>query len=421
MTTRGLTPGALRSVTLLVTGRCNLNCAYCYQASRRAAGGRMPWAVARRAVDLLLASRGRPVALDLSGGEPLLEPALVRRLIDYARAREPESERLEIVLTTNGTRLTPAIVPHLAERDVVLRLSFDGVREAQRARGDRTFARLDLLLDEVRAAQPAYFGSRVEVVMTLAASAIPHFAASVRYFMAKGVTRIRVSPRITPDPEWRYETREGLREQVDHVIDASVDLWRAKQRCPVSFLEGPPTTRQPKRSRQYPVCGVASGHSICVDWEGQYWPCVALARSITSLALPRGSVSRAFALGHLEDKQMPRRLAELRAAAQRIPAFAAKVRMRSAYDRCRDCEHFGECLICPAAICHNQANGARHQVPDLLCAFNQVALEARRKFHDRLVLEGDVEADLRGAPSMLEIGAMLRDAVRVGGRRPPPD
>jgi hypothetical protein len=249
--------------------------------------------------------------------------------------------------------------------------------------------------------------------MTLAASAIPHFAASVRYFMAKGVTRIRVSPRITPDPEWRHETREGLREQVDHVIDASVDLWRAERLCPVSFLDRPPMLPL-ARSRGYAVCGVASGHSICVDWEGQCWPCVALARSITSLALPHGSVSRAFALGHLEDKQMPRRLAELRAAAQRIPAFAAKERMRSAYSRCRDCENFGECLICPAAVLHSQASGARHRVPDPLCAFNQVVLEARRKFHDRLVLEADAGTDRWGAPSLQQIGALLRGAVRVG-------
>lgn len=414
------TRNALRSVTLLVTGRCNLNCAYCYQESRQVAGRRMPWAVAQRAVDLLLASRGRPVTLDLNGGEPLLEPALLRRLIDYARAREPDGDRLEIVLTTNGTRVTPAIVAHLAERGVVLRLSFDGVREAQRARGEWTFSRLDRLLGEMRVAQPAYFGSRVEVVMTLAASSVPHLAASVRYFIAKGVTRIRMSPRITPDPQWRYEMRDELRAQVDDVVDASVDRWREDRQCPVSFLEGPPS-QWPGRSPRHLVCGVASGRSICVDWDGSCWPCAALARAITSLTLPRGGIWRAFTLRQVDDAQLPRRLAELARAAPRIPAFAGKQRMRSAYGWCRDCQHSAECLICPAAIRHGQAEGARPRIPDLPCAFNQVALEARRKFHDRLVLAADTGTDQWGAPSLQQIGALLREAVRARGTPAPPD
>lgn len=410
-------PVALQGVTLLATGRCNLRCAYCYQASRRAADSRMPWRVARSAVDLLLASPGRPVALDLSGGEPLLEPALVRRLIDYARMREPDPERFEIDVTTNGTRLTPAIVAHFAERNVVLRLSFDGVREAQEMRGDRTFAGLDRVVDTVRALQPAYFRTRVEVVMTVTASSVPHLVASVRYFIAKGVTRIRVAPCIVPDPKWRYGTRQQLREQFDDVVSASVDLWRAERRCPVSFLEGAPTHRA-ARSQRHLVCGAASGRSFCVDWRGGCWPCSALARPITAMRLPRGGDSRAFDLGHLESEQLPEHLVGLAAAAQRVPAFAAKQEMRSAYGRCGDCEHFAECLICPAAILHGQAEGANCRVPDLLCAFNQVALAARRKFHDRLALGGDAEAHHGGAPGVRDIGALLRDAVRFGGRQP---
>lgn len=420
MTGRGFAQDTLRCVTLLVTGRCNLGCAYCFQESRRASGRRMPWAVAQRAVDLLLSSQTRPVTLDLSGGEPLLEPALVRRLIEYVRLREPDSDRLEIVLTTNGTRLTPAIIAHLAERDVVLRLSFDGVREAQRARGDWTFDRLDRLIDRVRETQPEFFVSRVEVVMTLAASSVPHFAASVRYFLAKGVARTLVSPRITPDAEWGSEMRESLRGQVEQVVDASLQLWRTERRCPVSFLEGPPI-RRTGRSGSHTVCGVASGRSICVDWEGRCWPCVALARAITSLKLPRGGVARAFDLGHLEDRQMPRHLSELPSVAQRTPAFAAKTRMRSVYGPCRNCEYFGECVICPAALCHGQASGALYRVPDLLCAFNQVALAARRRFHDQVAVGADVKGSRCGSPSLGEIGILLRAAVRAGGDLAPPD
>ena len=59
----------LRSLSLLLTARCNLACAYCYQDARN--GQSMPWSVARAALDHLLDSPEPIVEVSFTGGEPL--------------------------------------------------------------------------------------------------------------------------------------------------------------------------------------------------------------------------------------------------------------------------------------------------------------------------------------------------------------
>ena len=386
------------SLALLVSGRCNLNCSYCYQDAR-VCGAEMAWPVARAALDHLFSSGADQHHLELTGGEPLLDPGFVRRCIHYARSGSVADRDVKIVLATNGILLTPPLLDYFEEMDVALRISLDGVAEAHELRAAGTFSRLDGLLDELATTRAEYLRRSVEVGLTLVAGAVPHLAASVRYVAAKGVPTIRMSPTVTPDGNWTVEHSAELARQTEGIVDFSIAHWRQTGHVPVDFLR-----REPARPEGPPdgfVCGGPSGNGLCVDPDGHAWACPMLAPSLHRLPPMALGPASALDLGEARDTALPRRLARLPARGRRQPIFTDKTGRYSSYARCRECDVEGECFICPAAICHGPDSGDPKRVPDALCAFNRATLHAREQFRKRTV--GDTEA-----PSKGELAAALK-------------
>lgn len=68
--------------------------------------------------------------LDLFGGEPLMNPEVVKHVINYVRRREFETgKNIKLTLTTNGTLLNDDIIQFLNDNRVMLVLSLDGKKE----------------------------------------------------------------------------------------------------------------------------------------------------------------------------------------------------------------------------------------------------------------------------------------------------
>ncbi len=109
---------------LLVTGDCNLRCRYCY-----AWGGEakeyMPWEVAMRAVDYV-AARSRSLKIQFSGGEPLLNFPLVRRVVAYLKNYRGS---ITFQLQTNGTLIDRALAREIKRLQIGLGVSLDGPPE----------------------------------------------------------------------------------------------------------------------------------------------------------------------------------------------------------------------------------------------------------------------------------------------------
>ena len=63
--------------------------------------------------------------LDLFGGEPLMNPEVVKHVINYVRRREFETgKNIKLTLTTNGTLLNDDIIQFLNDNRVMLVLSW---------------------------------------------------------------------------------------------------------------------------------------------------------------------------------------------------------------------------------------------------------------------------------------------------------
>ncbi|MBN1345745.1 MAG: radical SAM protein [Phycisphaerae bacterium] len=99
-----------------ITRTCNLKCVHCYSDSEaKSYEGELSGQEVRRVLDDLAAFKVPAVLF--SGGEPLIRPDLFE-LIEYARGKG-----LHVVLSTNGTLITPEI----ASRLVDLKLAYVGI------------------------------------------------------------------------------------------------------------------------------------------------------------------------------------------------------------------------------------------------------------------------------------------------------
>lgn len=135
--------GNLSLMTLQVTQNCNLRCKYCvYSGSyinRTHTNKRMTWEVAKKAVDFYYehTRNSREVSLGFYGGEPLLEIALIRKVVAYVEELF-KGKKLSFNMTTNATLFTDDIVQFLLEHNFHIAISLDGPKKIQD--GNRVFA-----------------------------------------------------------------------------------------------------------------------------------------------------------------------------------------------------------------------------------------------------------------------------------------
>ncbi|MBI3600137.1 MAG: radical SAM protein [Nitrospinae bacterium] len=125
-------PGqSLVSLVCILSGDCNLRCAYCYadhvsyKGKRRGAKEEVIY----RGVDFLLEEGGgnREVNLTFFGGEPLLNFPVLKSALKYARRKAREKQRnIGFSLTTNATLLTEDIISFLDDEGVSITVSIDG-------------------------------------------------------------------------------------------------------------------------------------------------------------------------------------------------------------------------------------------------------------------------------------------------------
>lgn len=104
---------------LLTDFKCNVDCNYCPSWNNREPG--MSEDIARRSIDWLETTTCRVLAI--MGGEPLVRPGLIHKIVDYASSRG-----FWIYMGTNGRLLTPELVDRLGDAGIaVFNLAMDAV------------------------------------------------------------------------------------------------------------------------------------------------------------------------------------------------------------------------------------------------------------------------------------------------------
>ncbi len=133
---------SLELMYLLVTDYCNLQCRYCFEETpvlnKKFKPVYMTQEIAKKAIDLFVKfvdKYGNPrkkKIIHLYGGEPLLNPNIVKFAVLYAEKLKKEkslSENYEIAIVTNGVLLDEELATFFAEHRVTVGLSIDGPKD----------------------------------------------------------------------------------------------------------------------------------------------------------------------------------------------------------------------------------------------------------------------------------------------------
>jgi sulfatase maturation enzyme AslB (radical SAM superfamily) len=304
---------------------------------------------------------------------------LIRRAVTRVRDG-PSTSKVRLRVFTNGLGLSRATAQFLDAHRVNVTLSFDGVAAAQDERAPGTFHVLDALLGRLGREQPEFFSGSLTIRMTLTSQNLPFLAASIRYFLGKGVRDIEVAPLVTHDPGWGSASAQELGRQLVEVAELSAeDLGRTGDVAFAAFRGAPGSVSRPVPPVR--MCGLGSPTALVVDVDGTVAPCGALVPSCQQ-ALPAllGQVVADLGGCHIRDPELPARLASRQASAARMPLLAGKERKRSTDRACGECEWLGVCGVCPVAIGHAPGNTDPDRIPDLQCAWNRLVLEHRATF-----------------------------------------
>ena len=123
------------TATIFVTQQCNHDCIYCYGGGGEYGDpGIMEDEIGLKTLDWLWAQRGdlKSLAVSFSGGEPLLNFELIRRMVDHAHQLETQGDaRFKFTVATNAALLNDRVLDFMETHDIYALIGFDGPREIQ--------------------------------------------------------------------------------------------------------------------------------------------------------------------------------------------------------------------------------------------------------------------------------------------------
>lgn len=267
-------------MTFQVTDACNLACTYCYQICK--GKHTMPFEVAKRFIDMLLADKNPYIntenssglIMEFIGGEPFLEIDLIDQITNYFLdqmliLQHPWATRYRISICSNGVlyfdpRVQTYIRKHLD--DLSFSISIDGNKELHDS--CRIFPNGQGSYDVAIAGVQHFtqvFGGSMGSKMTLAPENIHHAFAAIQNLVELGYHEIFMN--CVYEKGWTTEHAKILYEQLKLISDYVQD-----KDVYISILDDPAGYPIPEHENQN-WCG-GNGEMISVDYKGDIYPCI---------------------------------------------------------------------------------------------------------------------------------------------------
>ncbi len=265
---------AINNLDLDVTKNCNLRCVYCFKGDRVHAGGPpMTLETAMAAIDWLIAASYsvRELWVNLMGGEPLLQFAMLQQLVPYAKRRAAShGKTVQFGCTTNLTLIDDEIAEFFRQWGMGWHCSIDGppaVQNRQRpgpggAESSSKAARGARLVLRDRPGAMARATLTPELVGTLFESLV--------YFESLGFVSMGFA--LADQGAWQaahlaeYDVQTRLiREHIrDDWYRRGIDKWYGA----FDFFISAHISKQQRLFS----CGAGRG-TVLIDERGDMWPC----------------------------------------------------------------------------------------------------------------------------------------------------
>ena len=250
-----------KTITLILTESCNLNCIYCYEHNK--APKVMSFETAKNILDNELTGRDPEVSviIDLFGGEPFLNFDLMKRIVDYV-CSEYGTDGIQFFTTTNGTLVHGEVQEWLkAHKDIfTCGISIDGTERAHNINRSNSFSKIDIDFF-----LKTYPGQGVK--MTISKESLPYLAESVIYLTELGFD---VNCNCAEGIDWSDKKYgEILGNQLNQLIDYYLEHPETKKCTMLDAKIGILSHPNPTLHRH---CGTGR-YMHCYDAQGECYPC----------------------------------------------------------------------------------------------------------------------------------------------------
>lgn len=273
-----------RNITFQVTERCNLACTYCYQIHKTPKV--MSWEVAKACVDSLFTmyhentstfinENTEFLVLDFIGGEPLLEAALIEKILTYfmdkALIENPTwAKTWKASMSSNGVLYDTPEVKHLFNKfdsRISFNVSIDGEKEMHDK--CRVFPDGSGSFDIAHAAQRAYDSTHpnsTSTKVTISPENMALLSQTIKYYIKEGYTYIHANTIYEPD--WTSKDAQLFYKKLCEIADILLSLDNF---IDITLFE--PTFFRPKQDKEQTWCG-GYDSMLAFDTEGNMYPCV---------------------------------------------------------------------------------------------------------------------------------------------------
>ncbi len=256
-----------RYLVLLLTTACNLHCAYCYREESGPSQS-MPQEVAKKGLRLA-ASSGRTFHVQLTGGEPALEPELIEWTASLIRK---ESWPATIGIQTNGTVLNAPLIKMFKYYDIQVGVSLDGPPDFhERLRGESalTIRGLKLLSDHnVPFRVTTVVTEQNAPVMDQLALLLGSFATAKGLGLDLLVCKGRALKDSCVSPPSSEELKKGLKR-----LTQALDWINRNRLHPIKLRELESLKQTFKEGNPAPFCHALKGEAMAIHPDGTIYPC----------------------------------------------------------------------------------------------------------------------------------------------------
>lgn len=331
-----------RYIVLLLTTACNLDCVYCYRGKKSHQS--MTVKIAFQAIEMA-ARTGLPFHVQLSGGEPTIEPDLIKGIASFIRK---SGSPATIGIQTNGTLLDASLIRMFKHYDIQVGVSLDGpsnVHEKLRGKSGPTIKGLKLLSDyDVPFRVTCVVTGQNVAVMDQLALLLGSFPTARGLALDLLVCKGHALKGDCVSPPSPAELKNGLKKLVQTLGWLNVN--RSHQ---IKLRELESLKQAAKKGKQPHFCHASKGEAMAVHPNGTIYPCAQTAGE------------PCFACGTVE------------APNKENLSLLGEYSLRS--EQCNDCPVSGFCPgDCPGRLYYNDTKTRR-----LACVMNQTLWEEYMK------------------------------------------
>jgi uncharacterized protein len=304
----------IKAICLNVAHVCNMKCRYCFasQGDFGMESGLMSLETGKRALDFLIEKSGqiKNLEVDFFGGEPLLNSAMLRELVQYGRQQERESAKhFNFTLTTNALLLDDDIIEFVINNQISVILSLDGRPETNdRHRilnnGEGSYRLIVPNIKKMVAKKPLSYYIRGTFTRQNM-----DFSSDLQHIIELGFDAVSLEPAVGPENE--YSIREEDLPKVLKEYEKLTDLLCEYQRTgkDVHFFHfNLDLQKGPCLAKRHSGCG-AGVEYLLITPNGDIYPCHQFVGEGEFLmgniydAQLEGEIQQRFVYNRLQDKE----------------------------------------------------------------------------------------------------------------------